>query len=179
MRNISYSRDTHSHQTQPACHTAFTWLPSYASVQLDPYLYTPSSSRSIYLPLFSPSPESVYDISMAIHADYPGLTVEIYVDGKPLEEYEHEEEQEKTKTTTRYIECQSGAKFEIRTKFRPPFAPRDLSIRVHLDGVKVCSMLAEKTKILQGSYTQSRMTWKEGEKWRESGFFFSDLSVGM
>ncbi|KAI4629252.1 uncharacterized protein J4E87_003514 [Alternaria ethzedia] len=46
---------------------------------------------------------------MAIHADYPGLTVEIYVDGKPLEEYENEEEEDVPKTTTRYVECRSAA----------------------------------------------------------------------
>ncbi|KAI4652233.1 hypothetical protein J4E93_002432 [Alternaria ventricosa] len=41
---------------------------------------------------------------MAIHADYPGLTVEIYVDGKPLEEYKNPEEEDVPKTTMRYVE---------------------------------------------------------------------------
>jgi hypothetical protein len=63
---------------------------------------------------------------MAIHDDYPGLTVEILVDGKPLAEYKDDEEEEVPKTTSRYGECRSGAEFAIRTTFTAPFDPLDI-----------------------------------------------------
>ncbi|KAH6875376.1 hypothetical protein BKA58DRAFT_399584 [Alternaria rosae] len=115
---------------------------------------------------------------MAIHADYPGLTVEIFVDGKPLEEYEPEEKEEnEPKTTTRYIECRSGAQFAIKTNFRSPFAPMNISICVRLDGARAGSVFAQKHAMLQELYTQSSTKWKEGGKWRASKFLFSDLSI--
>ena len=136
------------------------------------------SSADIYFPLLSPPPESVYDISMAIHADYPGLTVEVYVDGKPLEEYEHEEEQEKTKTTTRYIECRSGAEFAIGTNFKSPFVPMDIVVCVRLDEGTVDKQLVFKTDMLIRPVIQSKTRWEENGTWRASNFLFSDLSVG-
>ena len=116
---------------------------------------------------------------MAIHADYPGLTVEILLDGRPLKEYQHEEEEDAPKIATRYVECRSGAEFKIRTGFAPPFAPIDMGLRVCLDGVRVNSTIAEKETILDEPYIQSRTEWKEGRKWRASNFLFSDISVGM
>ncbi|KAL1797354.1 hypothetical protein ACET3X_003960 [Alternaria dauci] len=118
---------------------------------------------------------------MAIHNDYPGPTVQIISDGKPLDEYvyeeEEEEEEEEAKTTTRYIECQSHTEFAIETIFKPPFSPLDLAIQVRLDGVKVSGVVAHKEEMLNKTYTQSATKWKEGGKWQASKFVFSDLCV--
>lgn len=117
---------------------------------------------------------------MAIHNDYPGLTVQIICGGKPIEEhvYEEDEEREEPKTTIRYIECQSNTDFAIKTTFRPSFAPLDLAIHVHLDGIKVNRLIVHKHQMLNETYVQSATKWKEGQKWRASKFFFSGLNVG-
>ncbi|CAN9301489.1 unnamed protein product [Alternaria sp. RS040] len=116
---------------------------------------------------------------MAIHNDYPGLTVQIICGGKPIEEhvYEEDEEREEPKTTTRYIECKSHTQFAIETTFRPPFTPLDLSVVIYLDGVKVGGTTARKHKMLNQTYTRSTTEWKEGGEWRASKFVFSDLNV--
>ncbi|RYO64495.1 hypothetical protein AA0116_g3223 [Alternaria tenuissima] len=116
---------------------------------------------------------------MAIHNDYPGLTVQIICGGKPIEEhvYEEDEEREEPKTTIRYIECQSNTEFAIKTTFRPSFAPLDLAIHVHLDGIKVNRLIVHKHQMLNETYVQSATKWKEGQKWRASKFFFSGLNV--
>jgi hypothetical protein len=117
---------------------------------------------------------------MAIHNDYPGLTVQIICGGKPIEEhvYEEDEEREEPKTTTRYIESQSNAEFAIKTTFRPPFAPLDLDVVVYLDGIKVGGLIVHKHRMLNETYVQSATKWKGGQEWRASKFFFSDLNVG-
>ena len=116
---------------------------------------------------------------MAIHADCPGLTVEIYVDGKPLEEYEHEEEEEnEPKTTTRYIECRSGAEFEIRTSFKSPFIPMDIAIGSSLNGKLVHGIVVTKQNMLKTVAVQSETNWGKRGSWRASKFRFSDLSIG-
>ncbi|RYN76558.1 hypothetical protein AA0119_g6881 [Alternaria tenuissima] len=116
---------------------------------------------------------------MAIHNDYPGLTVQIICGGKPIEEHvnEEDEERDEPKTTTRYVECQSNTEFAIKTTFRPPFAPLDLAIHVHLDGIKVNGLIVHKHQMLNETYVKSATKWKEGQKWRASKFVFSDLNV--
>ncbi|KAI4666081.1 uncharacterized protein J4E78_003548 [Alternaria triticimaculans] len=115
---------------------------------------------------------------MAVHADYPGLTVEIYVDGKPLKEYEHEEEEEnEPKITTRYIECRSGAEFEIRTSFKSPFIPMDIAVGSSLNGKLVHGLVVTKKNMLKTVAVQSETTWGERGSWRASKFRFSDLSI--
>lgn len=117
---------------------------------------------------------------MAVHGDYPGLKVQIFVNGKPLDEHGYEEEEELPKTTTRYVECHSGAEFAIKTSFTSPFPRMDLSIRAYLDGTLVRSIAAFKQSMLEATYTQSTtMEWKDGAEWRASNFLFSNLSVGM
>ena len=115
---------------------------------------------------------------MAIHADYPGLTVEIYVDGKPLEEYENSEEEDVPETTTRYVECRSGAEFAIHTNFNAPFSPADIAVRCSVDGIRVNGKLAKKHQLFDRTYIQNETHWKEGRKWRASRLLFSDLSIG-
>jgi hypothetical protein len=118
---------------------------------------------------------------MAIHPDYPGVSVQIFVDGKPVEEYEYEEEKEKEqpKTTTRYVECRTGAEFAIKTSFVPPFTPMDMSVRVYLDGSRMDGNVIRKHKMLKRTCTQHQTKWKDGPMWRASKFMFSKLSVGM
>ena len=106
------------------------------------------------------------------------------MDGKSLEEYENEEEEEEveeneSKITTRYVECWSGAEFEIRTSFDPPFTPLDIAISSYLDGTLTEGMFAKKKAMLTTVYTQSDIKWGTDGSWRASKFRFSDLSIGM
>jgi hypothetical protein len=117
---------------------------------------------------------------MAIHDDYPGLTVEIIVDGKPLEECKDEEEEEVPKTTTRYIECRSGAEFGIRTTFKsPPFVSMSVLIRAHLDGELSAQNIAfDKRMVDTRIVNQTGSRWKDGTSWRQSNLAFSELELG-
>jgi hypothetical protein len=115
---------------------------------------------------------------MAIHDDCPGLTVEILVDGKPLEEYVYEEEDELPKTTTRYVGCRSDSEFQIRTNFKPPFVPMDIGLRTWLDGTRVSKQLLRKHSLTQPDI-QSEMRWIKDGAWRASRYLFSSLNVGM
>jgi len=179
MRNVSHPPGhTHSHQTQPACHNAFTWLSPHGSVHLTSYLFSVLLSHLFPSTIITVS-QSNYNISMAVHADYPGLTVEIYVDGRPLKEYQHEEEEDTPKVATRYVECRSGAEFSIKTKFKAPFKPMDTSIVAYLDGTRVHSQAAQPHEMLTRVYNQRQHEWKENGGWRASNFLFSSLDFGI
>jgi hypothetical protein len=116
---------------------------------------------------------------MAVHDDCPGLKAEILVDGKPLEEYAYEEENELPKTTTRYVECRSDSEFQIRTNFKPPFAPMDIALLTWLDGTSVSRRILRKHNLLTQPCIQSDMLWKKDGAWRASRYLFSSLNVGM
>ncbi|KAE8835145.1 hypothetical protein PTNB85_06478 [Pyrenophora teres f. teres] len=59
--------------------------------------------------------------TMAVHDDYPGITVQVIADGQPLKEYEPKDKEEPPKAITRYVESISGVEFAINTTFTPPF----------------------------------------------------------
>jgi hypothetical protein len=102
---------------------------------------------------------------MAVHDDCPGLTVEILVDGKPLEEYAYEEEDELPNTTTRYVECRSGTEFAIKTNFKAPFAPMDILLVIWLDGTRVSSRVLRKYYLLKQPIIQSETRWMKDGAW--------------
>jgi hypothetical protein len=58
---------------------------------------------------------------MAIHNNFPGLTVELVTDGSPLREYEIEEASPVPNTVMKYVEAEAGAEFAIRYSFSPTF----------------------------------------------------------
>ena len=51
---------------------------------------------------------------MAILSTYPDLQVNVYVDGKSLQEYDDDEHPPTSDTVTKYMEAVSGAAFEIQ-----------------------------------------------------------------
>ncbi|KAI1510760.1 hypothetical protein Ptr86124_010565 [Pyrenophora tritici-repentis] len=59
--------------------------------------------------------------AIAIQKDYPGVTVQVIANGRPLKEYEDEDEEGPSKSITRYVESTSGVEFAIKTTFTPPF----------------------------------------------------------
>lgn len=116
---------------------------------------------------------------MAIHSDFPGVTVQVVVNDEPLEEYVNEEEEDPPKTLTRYIECQSGAEFAIKTSFTENFDPTDMSLRAYLDGVMVSKWFVVKEDVTRPmGFVQASSRWKDGTKWYQSMFSFSELELG-
>lgn len=77
---------------------------------------------------------------MAVHPEYPGLEVDIVVDGVPLKEHPPPADFDETIypwTIIRYIEATPGAKFGVRYRSDPSFKYCQSSIRraICIDGV--------------------------------------------
>lgn len=83
---------------------------------------------------------------MTVLPGYPGLVVEILVDGAPLQEYDNDEDDDGSEspgTITKYIEASSGATFTIRYTI-PEMLPRSsLSKQVYLDGNGISDNIEE------------------------------------
>ena len=117
---------------------------------------------------------------MAVHDDYPGLTVQVIVHGEPLEEYKHDDEEELPKTIIRYIESKPDAEFAIKTTFTPPFEACHVSISISLDGIRVTGLgVLGRDIFRKDGHVRSYTIWQEEDKWFKSGFCFSDLNIGM
>ncbi|KAJ4319592.1 hypothetical protein N0V94_003825 [Neodidymelliopsis sp. IMI 364377] len=67
---------------------------------------------------------------MAIHNNFPGLSVEIVTDGSPLREHDIEEASPTPNTVIKYVETEAGAEFAIRCSFDPRF-PNHKDVRFH------------------------------------------------
>ncbi|KAF2833540.1 hypothetical protein CC86DRAFT_415377 [Ophiobolus disseminans] len=107
---------------------------------------------------------------MAIIAALPGLQVTVEAGGEPLAEFDYQpanalQDATAPNMVSRYIEAPSGAEFEIRTLYRPPYNPDSLvQVDIMLDGTYV--LYAKATFVSDGiSSTQN--------------FRFSDLTTGM
>ena len=117
---------------------------------------------------------------MAVHDDYPGLTVQVVVNSEPLEEYKHDDEEELPKTTTCYIESKPGAEFAIKTSFTPPFEACHILIGISLDGIDVTGLgVLERDIFHKSGHVGNCTIWQKEDKWSKSGFCFSDLNIGM
>jgi len=72
---------------------------------------------------------------MAVHPEYPGLTVQVMVNSKPLPEYQDPNAIDDPKDVTRYIKAQAGTEFEIVQVFLDGFAGSDdIRTRCYIDG---------------------------------------------
>ncbi|KAH5159734.1 hypothetical protein HBH69_060220 [Parastagonospora nodorum] len=80
---------------------------------------------------------------MAVHPEYPGLTVQVVVNGEPLPEYEDEDATDVPKVVTKYIEAQAGTEFEIVQVFPDGFAGSDdVRTRCYIDNQEVHSPIS-------------------------------------
>lgn len=83
---------------------------------------------------------------MAIHNDYPGLKVEIVVNGQALQEYEDKSDKANAKVVTRYVEARAGAAFSVVVSFEQPFQNnRGIAMHVLVDGNTIRRPVIEKT----------------------------------
>ncbi|KAF1358361.1 hypothetical protein EJ07DRAFT_156962 [Lizonia empirigonia] len=81
---------------------------------------------------------------MAILSTCPGLTVEILINGVPLQEYEGDEADEELESpdmVKKYIEAQSGIDFAVSFTPTRPLPAQIFSVTTYLDGIKVRSTL--------------------------------------
>jgi hypothetical protein len=73
---------------------------------------------------------------MAVHPDYPELTVDIVVEGSALQEYPNPDPEPSPKAVTKYVEATSGAKFSVRWNIpKPLFEKYGVRACIRLDGV--------------------------------------------
>ncbi|KAF1991051.1 hypothetical protein K402DRAFT_346946 [Aulographum hederae CBS 113979] len=118
---------------------------------------------------------------MAICAGVPGISVEILVDGRPLQEYEDPDGQNNNaRVVNRYVEATSGAKFaEKHTVGRNfPYIHNSLSFENYVDGEHVDGEVLLKDTLRSGStgtITGKRRQGPHG--WTQKDFIFSKLTT--
>lgn len=92
---------------------------------------------------------------MAIHPAYPGLEVEILVDGAALPEYVDSEVVDDEETVTRYVEASSGAAFAVRCSLpKTLFTAHSVLLAIDIDGVVVRSTTYEQSIFGQSGHTE-------------------------
>jgi hypothetical protein len=120
-------------------------------------------------------------ISMAIHPDHPGLTIEVVVDEEPLPEYIDHETSSEGKELTRYIEARSGAEFQIWYRFTTLFpTKKDISFIVDIDGKVVDSGFFQRNTLTSSAepFVTDGAEVKIGSKWVLQCLSFVNLDVG-
>jgi hypothetical protein len=116
---------------------------------------------------------------MAIHSDYPGLNVQIIVNGQPLPEYVDNDEPSSPKGSTQYVEAKSGSEFMVNASFSPPFPAADVSFKIKLDGNTVKTSLRDKSTLLTANgHSFGGALSKSGDNWFEAKFCFAALDIG-
>ncbi|KAF2430701.1 hypothetical protein EJ08DRAFT_649487 [Tothia fuscella] len=116
---------------------------------------------------------------------FPGLSVQILVNGVPREEHPEPNDAQADGRTTcvRYIEAVSGANFAIRVKFESRFQYRhcDFCASIYLDGVLAKKPLWLKTELAGVTHGSPNIRDIEGvesisgNSWNMSKFLFADL----
>jgi hypothetical protein len=85
---------------------------------------------------------------MAILPECPGLKVEVFVQGRHMQEYDDNEEDPSPKMVTKFVEAQSGANFSVVATFKPPFsAQHDVMMRVIIDGKPMAKWLCRQEQL--------------------------------
>lgn len=114
---------------------------------------------------------------MAVHPDYPGLEVEVTVDGKPLEEYVSSDETDDPKTITRYIEAVSGTEFALKLAFGDKFPTKhDVGFEIEIVGNAVRSSCRRKDSLPKVEVIKGTNYLIESQ-WFLQHFAFSELRI--
>jgi hypothetical protein len=116
---------------------------------------------------------------MAVHADVPGLEVQIVVQDQPLREYQDRTAQVSAKTIERYVEAQSHAQFEIRYAFKTPFpADRPVSMIVTIDGKDVDEPLIRPFELFESNgHSSCGPISKVGSRWTLQKYRFLPIDI--
>ena len=117
---------------------------------------------------------------MAILPDVRGLRVEVHVNGAPLKEYDDDEDAP-PQTVSKFIESVSGAEFEIRYFFEPPFPTiHGVKAEIRLDGKLMRGSLHQKHELIDSrGHRCDGATSHLGGQAFTSRFNFAELKIGM
>jgi hypothetical protein len=116
---------------------------------------------------------------MAVLPSYPGLTVEILVDGEPLPEYDGDEGDRAYDTKTTYVEARTNAEFSVRYTFEPGFMSPHLSVEVIVDGTTIGYVFCASKDLLRGAtHTVVGRNFNIGDRAYVQKLRFSELAVG-
>ncbi|KAG9190579.1 hypothetical protein G6011_08667 [Alternaria panax] len=118
---------------------------------------------------------------MAITADYPGIRIEVRVEGVALQEYDDDEEQPSGTTITKYIEATSGVTFDMRFGITPKWPGSSIMFYTHLDGRYVRGHFAQQQSYRGSSSVQiiEASTYTKDGQWFKARFAFSALNIGI
>jgi len=117
---------------------------------------------------------------MAVLPFCPGLTVEIFVNGAPLPEYDNDSDTPASPTTvTKYIEATSGANFAIKTIFTQefPFLKGNIDAQISLDGRVVAGKILREAWFFEERLFEGRNS-QIGEQSKIQKFCFAELEIG-
>lgn len=123
------------------------------------------------------------NVAMAIHADYPGLKMEIIFGDEVLKEYEDDEGIPEPNTVERsvesYVEAQASTDFGIRFSFSSSF-PDDRDVRLDLftDDDIVDTQVARKKELYKGySHTVAAISRYLDGDFVKQRLRFRDLNI--
>jgi hypothetical protein len=115
---------------------------------------------------------------MAIHANHPGLTVEVMVDDEALPEYVDNEDSSVGNEVIRYIEARSGAEFEIWYTFDEAFpTAKDVGVLVDIDGKSVDDAYFSRQESHTSPFATQGVEMKIGSNWVLQCLSFVDLQI--
>jgi hypothetical protein len=116
---------------------------------------------------------------MAVHPEYPGLTVQILVNGEPLPEYEDEDATDNPKVVTKYIEAQAGTDFEIERVYPDGLSGSDdVRTRCYINDQEVRSFV--NTSISRQSGPRKKIAYVKERKrnsWYRRSLQFQRLCI--
>lgn len=117
---------------------------------------------------------------MAVLSKYPGLEVTVVVNGQPLQEYNDDDgENPQSSAVTKYVEAQSGARFWVEFRFKPPFPVYyGVQVLLSIDGKALVAHCLYANEIYQYISRWKSAGWKRNGEWVEQRFCFSKLDIG-
>jgi hypothetical protein len=118
---------------------------------------------------------------MAVLDAYPGIKVQIVVNGAPLQEYDDDDDESATpNTVTKYVEAVSGAEFQIQHDITQPWPQHEMLLECIVDQHKVVGAVLNKGNYRGSSYRyvkEGAISYKEGHQFIQR-FRFAQLSIG-
>jgi hypothetical protein len=115
---------------------------------------------------------------MVTFDDHPGLSVQVVVNKRPLQEYDDDEAGQGI--ASKYVEAVSGKEFALKFAFTRPFPTNHgVEIRVCVDGEgsRVLTYTTEELYKAEGHYKRGVGFHKDGQ-WYRQNYCFTALNIG-
>ena len=116
---------------------------------------------------------------MAVLSHFPGLKVEIIVDGKPLQEYSGKDDIPWGSVSTKWIEARTDDAFRVRVTYsEPPTTSHAVALLIFCDGLEVAKTVRSGAELYKASvHTYSGVPVKRGTKSGVQRFYFKALGT--